>query len=124
MAGTHRCHLRESGIARAADHEPPKYLNTKKGERLRLPALKLFKEAFQPLWVIWVIALKQDQPAQQVSALTQASTVVLNSFQLRRRVDESSFIPRFIPKLGQAVQEAAMGKITASLCALARVGTV
>ena len=84
----------------------------------------MFEGAFQPPRVIWVIALKQDESAQQISALTQTSTVVLNSCQLRRRVHESSFIPRFIPNLGQAVQEAAMGEITASLCALARVGIV
>ena len=84
----------------------------------------MFKGAFQPPRVIWVIALKQAQSAQQVPATTHTSTVVLSSCQLRRRVNESSFIPRFIPKLGPAVQEAAMGEITASLCALAWMGAV
>ena len=47
----------------------------------------------------------KTRPVSSTSlALTQASTVVLNSCRWRR-VDESSFIPRFIPKLGQAVQE-------------------
>ena len=84
----------------------------------------MFEGAFQPPWVIWVIALKQAPSAQQVPATTHTNTVVLSSRQLQRRVDESSFIPRFIPKLGKAVQEAAMGEIAASLCALARMGTV
>ena len=84
----------------------------------------MFEGAFQPPRVIWVIALKPDQSAQQVPATTHSNTVGLTSRQLQRRVDESSFIPRFIPKLDKADQEAAMGEIAASLCALARMGTV
>ena len=84
----------------------------------------MFEGAFQPPWVIWVIALKQAQSAQQVLVTIQTSTAVLSSRQLRKRVDESIFIPIFIPKLGKAVQEAAMGEIAASLCALARMGSV
>ena len=52
------------------------------------------------------------------------TAVLLDICQLRRRVEGSSFIPRFIPKLGPAVKKAAMGEITASLCALARMGLV
>ena len=79
---------------------------------------------FQAPWVNWVIALNLAQSLQRESKQTLCSTVVLDSCQLRWRVEESSFIPSFIPKRASEVQEAALGESAARHGALAWVGIV
>ena len=96
----------------------------KKKRTLEIRCLGLIEGGIPPPRVTWVIALKQVQSPQRVLAQTNSSTAFLDTYQLRRRIEESSFIPRFIPKRGQAIQEAVMGAVTASHSAVAWLGPV